>query len=207
MAADAGMQSLAAAPVPRGAQVAAATAAPSTFLSAEQIQELTYAFGRFDVNGTGRVTAAELGAVLRQLGEDATQEEVEQMVLEFDTDGDGGISLPEFIRLNAMAAAMEAGSSSGGGSDGGSGRSGGGGGILEDVFRTFDADKDGFICPAELQMIFCALGEESVTLEECVRMIWAADMDGDGQVDFREFEALMFAPSPPASPGGSGPVS
>lgn len=167
----------------------------SAILSPEQVQELIYAFHRLDVSGTGRITAVELGAVLRRLGEEATQEELEQMVLEFDTDGDGCICLNEFIRLNELAAQLEVG--------GGGGAEGGGGGILEEVFRTFDRDADGFICPEELQMIFQKLGEEGVTLADCARMIQGADQDGDGQVDFREFEALMFAPSPPVSPAGS----
>lgn len=153
----------------------------SSILPRDQVQELTYAFHKFDVNKTGKVTASELGKVLRCLGLDTTEEELEQMVREFDMDGDGCINLDEFIRLNEMTSEMESSTP---------GREN----VLEAVFRMFDRDANGYICPAELQTIFNSLGDKAVTQEECRRMIQGADMDGDGQVDFREFEALMFAP-------------
>ena len=45
----------------------------------------------FDVDGTGRVSAAELREVLTSLGEKLTQEEVEELFSEGEVDGDGMI--------------------------------------------------------------------------------------------------------------------
>lgn len=52
-------------------------------------------FKRFDNNGDGKISAAELGENLKGLGS-VTPEEVQRMMAEIDTDGDGYISFQEF---------------------------------------------------------------------------------------------------------------
>ncbi|RAL50768.1 unnamed protein product [Cuscuta campestris] len=52
-------------------------------------------FKRFDANGDGKISAAELGETLKTLGS-VTEEEVKHMMAEIDTDGDGFISFQEF---------------------------------------------------------------------------------------------------------------
>ncbi|NP_001412896.1 polcalcin Nic t 1 [Nicotiana tabacum] len=52
-------------------------------------------FKRFDLNGDGKISSAELGETLKMLGS-VTSEEVQHMMAELDTDGDGFISYEEF---------------------------------------------------------------------------------------------------------------
>ncbi|KAG6579032.1 Polcalcin Ole e 3, partial [Cucurbita argyrosperma subsp. argyrosperma] len=52
-------------------------------------------FKRFDANGDGRISASELGESLKTLGS-VTPDEVQRMMAEIDTDGDGYISYEEF---------------------------------------------------------------------------------------------------------------
>ncbi|XP_030537954.1 polcalcin Bra n 2 [Rhodamnia argentea] len=52
-------------------------------------------FKRFDANGDGKISAAELGDALKTLGS-VTGDEVKRMMAEIDTDGDGFISYQEF---------------------------------------------------------------------------------------------------------------
>ncbi|MCD7455606.1 Polcalcin Nic t 2 [Datura stramonium] len=52
-------------------------------------------FKRFDGNGDGQISAAELGETLQALGS-VTPEEVKYMMDEIDTDKDGFISFEEF---------------------------------------------------------------------------------------------------------------
>ncbi|OAY60488.1 polcalcin Ole e 3 [Manihot esculenta] len=58
-------------------------------------------FKRFDLNGDGRISAAELGDCLKTLGS-VTPDEIQRMMAEIDTDGDGYISYEEFTDF-AMA--------------------------------------------------------------------------------------------------------
>lgn len=54
-------------------------------------------FKIFDVDGDGFVTAEEIKAVLNKLGRGATDEAVAAMIKAADVDGDGRISLNEFL--------------------------------------------------------------------------------------------------------------
>lgn len=60
------------------------------------------------------------------------------------------------------------------------------------AFDVFDEDQDGFVDARELQRVLLALGlREGAELENCRRMITAADEDGDDKIDFNEFIKFM----------------
>ena len=50
----------------------------------------------FDANADGKISAAELEEALNKLGS-VTHDDVNRMMTEIDTDGDGNISCQEFI--------------------------------------------------------------------------------------------------------------
>ena len=54
---------------------------------------------------------------------------------------------------------------------------------LEQAFRMFDNDGDGFIDAAELRHLLTNLGEK-LTNEEVDEMIREVDVDGDGKVNY-----------------------
>ena len=76
-------------------------------LSEEQIAEFKEAFSLFDKDGDGTITTKELGTVMRSLGQNHTEaelqdminegekltdEEVDEMIREADIDGDGQVN-------------------------------------------------------------------------------------------------------------------
>jgi calmodulin len=54
-------------------------------------EELREAFKVFDKDGSGYISARELSHVMANLGEKLTEEEVDEMIKEADTNGDGQI--------------------------------------------------------------------------------------------------------------------
>ncbi|XP_025986845.1 calmodulin isoform X2 [Solenopsis invicta] len=74
--------------------IGASTAAPSD--QDQEEQELRDAFRVFDKHNRGYITASDLRAVLQCLGEDLSEEEIEDMIKEVDVDGDGRIDFYEF---------------------------------------------------------------------------------------------------------------
>ncbi|KFQ84767.1 Calmodulin, partial [Phoenicopterus ruber ruber] len=109
----------------------------------------------------------ELGTVMRSLGQNPTEAELQDMINEVDADGNGTIDFPEFLTMMAKKMNFEA-------------------------FRVFDKDGNGYISAAELRHVMTNLGEK-LTDEEVDEMIREADIDGDGQVNYEEFVQMMTA--------------
>ncbi|KAG2674141.1 hypothetical protein I3760_13G121100 [Carya illinoinensis] len=141
----------------------------------EQISEFREAFSLFDSDADGRITTKELGTVMRSLGLNPTAPELQEMINEVDTDNNGTIDFLEFLDQMARqmkAAALEE--------------------ELKEAFRVFDKDQDGLISEVELRDVMANLGEK-LTKEEVDEMIREADMDGNNQVDYKEFSRVMMA--------------
>ncbi|KAF5287613.1 hypothetical protein FQA39_LY15816 [Lamprigera yunnana] len=80
------------------AWTASAGADRDPVISIEQEEkELRDAFRVFDKHNRGYITASDLRAVLQCLGEDLSEEEIEDMIKEVDVDGDGRIDFYEFV--------------------------------------------------------------------------------------------------------------
>ncbi|KAJ3684577.1 hypothetical protein LUZ61_013741 [Rhynchospora tenuis] len=143
-------------------------------LTDDQIAEFKEAFSLFDKDGDGCITTKELGTVMRSLGQNPTEAELQDMINEVDADGNGTIDFPEF--LNLMARKMKDTDSEE---------------ELKEAFRVFDKDQNGFISAAELRHVMTNLGEK-LTDEEVDEMIREADVDGDGQINYEEFVKVMM---------------
>merc|ERR1712032_730783 len=70
-------------------------------LTEEQIAEFKEAFSLFDKDGDGTITTKELGTVMRSLGQNPPEAELQDMINEVDADGNGTIDFPEFLTMMA----------------------------------------------------------------------------------------------------------
>ncbi|XP_027741114.1 calmodulin-1 [Empidonax traillii] len=159
----------------RAVRGAAAGPAMADQLTEEQIAEFKEAFSLFDKDGDGTITTKELGTVMRSLGQNPTEAELQDMINEVDADGNGTIDFPEFLTM--MARKMKDTDSEE---------------EIREAFRVFDKDGNGYISAAELRHVMTNLGEK-LTDEEVDEMIREADIDGDGQVNYEEFVQMMTA--------------
>jgi calmodulin len=83
----------------------------------------------------------ELGTVMRSLGQNPTEIELQDMINEVDEDGNGTLDFEEFLQM--MAKKVK-------GTDGEE--------ELREAFRVFDKDANGFISAAELRHVMTNLG-------------------------------------------------
>jgi Ca2+-binding EF-hand superfamily protein len=151
-------------------------------LSNEQCAEFKEAFALFDKDGDGAITTKELGTVMRSLGQNPTEAELQDMINEVDQDGSGTIDFPGFLTL--MARKMQDSDSEE---------------EIQEAFRVFDKDGGGFISAAELRHVMTNLGEK-LTDAEVDEMVRESDADGNGQVNYEEFVKLMMASGDSAVP-------
>lgn len=166
--------------------------------SAVLVKELTATFKVFDKDGNGKICKSELGDVLRSLGDDLTDCELDEVMAKLGGD-DGCINLQQFISFHTDKPAGAAVSRS---SSTGSRRTHQADEIddpevaaLKSAFAVFDIDKNGFISAEELQRVMFTLGDKHTSLDECRHMINCVDKDGNQMVDFSEFRSLMSGTS------------
>mmetsp|Transcript_9810 Transcript_9810/g.20818 ORF Transcript_9810/g.20818 Transcript_9810/m.20818 type:complete len:153 (-) Transcript_9810:278-736(-) len=144
-------------------------------LTKEQIEEARGAFKMFDKDGSGDISVDELGTVMRNLGQFPSDTELRSMMDETDTDGNGVIDFDEFLAMVQRQMVAQASEPD----------------IGLEAFRVFDKNGDGYISADELRQIMASLGE-TLTDEEVEMMIDEADVDGDGQISYKEFSKLLL---------------
>ena len=105
-----------------------------------------------------------------ELGEQPNDEELEDMIRAVDLNGDGEIDFEEFISLMRLRMEEE---------------------DLRDAFGMFDADRSGFIDRDEVRALMKKLAQ-TLTEEEIDAIMEEVDTDGDGEISFQEFRAMMF---------------
>eukprot|EP00656_Telonema_subtile_P003005 TRINITY_DN11383_c0_g1_i1.p1 TRINITY_DN11383_c0_g1~~TRINITY_DN11383_c0_g1_i1.p1 ORF type:complete len:162 (+),score=51.79 TRINITY_DN11383_c0_g1_i1:190-675(+) len=135
---------------------------------------LIQAFKMFDKDGSGKIDASEFRDVCRQVGIVPTDSELAMMIEEIDLDRSGDIDMHEFV--NAISSKMVDPE----GED-----------HIRAAFQMFDTDDSGRLSHDELHQVLLHLGE-NMPPDQIDKLIRIADADNDGEVDCREFMALVL---------------
>lgn len=140
----------------------------------DMIGEWWEAFCLFDKDGNGEIDKNELGTVLRGLGQNPTNAELEDMIKDADLTGDSLINFNEFIiqMIKKERHTVDPNEE------------------LIEAFKVFDKDGNGFITAEELRNVMKNLGEQ-MSDEDCQEMLDAADIDGDNKISYKEFVEMM----------------
>ena len=132
-------------------------------------------FDVFDKDGDGTITSKEFGSVMRSLGQNPSQAQLQVMIEEFDKNNNGKIDFLEFCEIMVKKAGDYTMSLK----------------DVENAFKVFDKDGSGFIEIDELRDLMMNLGEK-LTEEEIQAMMQFADIDKDGKIDYHEFVIMMM---------------
>ncbi|CAD0082067.1 unnamed protein product, partial [Aureobasidium vineae] len=75
-------------------------------LTPEQIKELKEVFNVFvsppKEDGSGTISAEELRNVMKSIGENLSDSEIDEMIKEADANGDGNIDYDEFVKIMSV---------------------------------------------------------------------------------------------------------
>jgi Ca2+-binding EF-hand superfamily protein len=139
-------------------------------ISKEQIADFTEAFSLFDHDENGSISAAELGQVLKALGQNPSKNELSDMINEVDVDGNGTVEFAEFVilmtnKVKEMTKEEE----------------------ISEAFSVLDKEKDNQISVKELKYFMRKVAHIKLSSEEAEAMIEFADSDEDGLVSFDDF--------------------
>jgi calmodulin len=116
-------------------------------LNHDQMDELFEAFTLFDKDYNGAINSKELGIIMRSVGLNATETELDDMVKEADSEANGMIDFPEFVSVLARKTFAPSNAES-----------------IREAFHFFDKDNTGYITAKKLTDILheCEeLNEES----------------------------------------------
>ena len=142
-------------------------------LNETQVAQFQDAFKAVDTDHDGFIASSQLGQVLRSIGQNPTDAEVQDMINEVDFDGTGSIEFPAFLSMMAKKISDLYAEDE-----------------IREAFQFFDRDGNGYITRLELKSVMMNLGEK-LTDDECDQLVEEADIDGDGQINYEEFYFLM----------------
>nr|CAH7757552.1 unnamed protein product [Callosobruchus chinensis] len=102
-------------------------------LTEDELAELRETFEMFDKQGVGYITTEELGNVMRAMGQNPTEAELQDMIDEVDQDGNGVIDFEEFCSMMVTKYKTNFSDED-----------------IKQAFNVLDTDGKGFITPQEL---------------------------------------------------------
>ena len=144
-------------------------------MAEETINQFHKLFDLFDTDNSGSITTKELGTVMRNLGQNPSEEELKQMIREVDLNGNGTIDFKEFMCL--MVKKMKDNNVDD---------------ELQEAFKVFDRNQNGYITSHELRHTMANLGD-NLSPEEVEEIIKEADLDNDQQIDYDEFMKVIMS--------------
>ena len=140
----------------------------------QEIYGLKTMFEAIDEDGTGSITVEELQQALEKKGSMLPKEEVASLLNSIDIERTGTIEYHEFLGATISRAQLEKEEH------------------LREAFAHFDVTKTGTISREDLRN---ALSQEKgldVADEMIERLIADADLDGNGEIDYEEFCAMLM---------------
>jgi len=111
-------------------------------------EELRVTFDLFDTNKDGKISKDELSQVLQNLGNQASDEELENMINNADLNQNGFVEFEEFVKLMKNHCPAMSSSQS-----------------IVEAFDVFDIDGDKFISREEIRVTMSRLGQNLTSRE------------------------------------------
>lgn len=136
--------------------------------------ELREAFLLFDKDGNGSISAPELVTVMRALGQNPSDQDVQEMLLEADIDASGMIEFEEFVVMMAKKFKeidIEE--------------------ELTEAFSVLDKEGNGLVSINDFRNAMLKRGDK-MTLQEFNESIIGLNTDEDGYFKYEDFVKYMF---------------
>jgi calmodulin len=135
-------------------------------------EEIKDCFNLYDNDGDGKIPCDKLGTVVRSLGHNPTEAEVDDMVRNMIRGPSFG--MPELMQVVAKCMGESRNKPE----------------EIRESFSVFDRDGTGRISAAELRHVMTTVGEK-LSDQEVDAMIREIDVDRDGQIIYEEMVRMM----------------
>lgn len=147
-------------------------------VSKDKVPAMRRMFSLIDSDGSGMISKDELKKLLYSQGYYPSENELETMMEEIDSDHSGEIDFEEFVsycvkRRMSRTVSQENRE-------------------IKDAFSYFDKNGDGFITAHEIMEVMKELGQ-SISEQEAEQMLAEVDKEGTGRVTLEKFKTLMMS--------------
>ncbi|GBG87560.1 hypothetical protein CBR_g45618 [Chara braunii] len=133
------------------------------------------AFSMIDTDNDGFISKKELNDFMLKVGMERSDEEIQGLIKDLDTDDNGQIDFAEFSKLmffkHGDADSKEK--------------------FLRQLFNQLDRDGSGFLSVDELQHVLAKVGQPNPE-DHAIKMIVDADVNDDNLISFDEFKRMML---------------
>ena len=144
-----------------------------TSLSEETKADYMDAFNMFDTNHDGTINSQKIGELMRKLGKNPTESQLNQIIGNIAKNGSKQIGFDDFVELMEQKNKENDPEIE-----------------IINMFQIFNKENNGLISNEELFRIIRTFGE-TLTDEEIREIITEADVDGDGYINYEEFVRMM----------------
>ncbi len=142
-------------------------------LSEETKADYMDAFNMFDTNHDGTINSHKIGELMRKLGKNPTESQLNQIIGNIAKNGSKQIGFDDFVELMEQKNKENDPEIE-----------------IINMFQIFNKENNGLISNEELFHIIRTFGE-TLTDEEIREIITEADVDGDGYINYEEFVRMM----------------
>eukprot|EP00761_Pharyngomonas_kirbyi_P012570 gb/GECH01012597.1/.p1 GENE.gb/GECH01012597.1/~~gb/GECH01012597.1/.p1 ORF type:complete len:148 (+),score=39.95 gb/GECH01012597.1/:1-444(+) len=139
-------------------------------MSNEKLNECKEAFALYDRTGEGFIATSDIGTVMRSLGQNPTQSQVQTFMQEADPQNEGRINFNTFSSI--MEANMKDSET-----------------IVNEIleaFRTLDKDQSGQLPAVYLRHLMTSVGEK-LPESQVDQLLKYADVDEQGNINYEQF--------------------
>jgi len=149
---------------------------PSQKISPDQVDHYRRAFDEFDLDGDGKISTQELHLAFRRVGLNPTEGEVQDIINQYDMDGNGDIEWEEFVHVLASKLDPEDEN------------------YFKETFRVFSKNDEGCIPAEEMKFVLSQVCSVQIfDVQEAEEMLNVVDRNGDGVISYSEFRCMMGA--------------
>ncbi|KAL0480002.1 calmodulin [Acrasis kona] len=145
-------------------------------LTKAQLQEFQEIFSLVDSDGGGSISKDELSQLLQTLNIKFSEEQLDMMMAEVDSDGSGYIEFQEFVDLMAKKGDHSYTPE-----------------VLLDAFKQFESEdcNDGWVRVDLLEKALTTYGDNTFSQERALELLSTLDPDNSGKFNYQQFIKVM----------------
>lgn len=140
--------------------------------------QLKQTFELFDDDGDGLIPISDLKKILKDLGQNVTEEKIEKTIQQLGGNEEDSFDFEQFLEITSNVLRDTSDEDQ-----------------LREAFRVFDKEGNGFISVSELRHFLMNIGDK-MTEDEFMEMVRLTEINDDGEIQYEPLVLLLTGQKP-----------